>query len=404
MKNRRKALKAVGRSVYSCRKCGQCGNKVTGMVPYICPVREASPGFDHFYSRGKIVIARGLLEGELEPSRELAEVIYSCTLCGNCMLKCGAVDRDTGGPLVDTVGIVEAMRSDFLEEHPEWVDDAYKAMLTATHQYDNPWGVPRSAKDKWIKKLSVPNALQTPSEVLLYAGCTTASNPALHTRAVKAAEILMKAQVDCAVLGKDEPCCGSVQRRIGAVAQADEMMNRNIRLFNKTGVKTIVTLCAGCANALKNDYGSGEEKLVANVLHIVEFLARLLKNGSLKPEKHLNRKVTYHDPCHLGRHMGVYDAPREVLNALPGVEVVERAATRENTICCGAGGGMRIFESGNFASKTGRAALESAAQTGAEALVSACPFCEMNLEAARTTTGSGPAVQDILDVVHETIF
>ena len=138
------------------------------------------------------------------------------------------------------------------------------------------------------------------------------------------------------------------------------MMNKNIELFNRTGCKTIVTLCAGCANALKNDYCRGEEKLKPKVLHIVEFLAQLLKTDKLRPVKKQSQKVTYHDPCHLGRHMGIYDAPREVLNALPGVELVERAATRENTICCGAGGGMRIFESGSLAGEIGRCAVESA--------------------------------------------
>ena len=398
------ALKAVSQSVYSCRKCGQCANKVTVKVPYICPVRELSPGFDHFHSRGKIVIARGLLEGVIKPSEELAEVVYSCTLCGNCMAKCGAIDQNTGGPLVDTVEIVEAMRSDFLDEHPEWVAVEYRNLLTTTRQYDNPWGVPRSAKGKWAKKVSLTNALKQKAEVLLFVGCTTASNPSLNPRVIKAAEILQKAGVDLAILGKDEPCCGSVQRRIGAVVQADEMMNKNIELFNRIGCTTIVTLCAGCANALKNDYARGREKLKPKVLHIVEFLAQLLKSDKLHPVKKQLLKVTYHDPCHLGRHMGMYDPPREVLNSLPGVELVERSATRENTICCGAGGGMRIFESGSLASEIGTSAVESAQDVGAETLVSACPFCEMNLEAASKGANSAVDVCDIIDLVHEAVI
>ncbi len=403
MADKKKALKAVSQSVYSCRKCGQCGNKVTDAVPYVCPVKETTPGFDHFYSRGKIVIAQGLLEGAIEPSKELAEVVYTCTLCGNCMTQCGAIDRDTGGPLVDTVGVVEALRTDFLEEHPEWVANEYKALLTATRQYDNPWGVPRSTKEKWAKKLSLPNALRNPSETLLFVGCTVASNPALNARAVKAAEILKKAGVAFAILGKDEPCCGSVQKRIGAVRQARDMVNNNIRLLHTTGCKTIVTLCAGCANALKNDYRLGAEKLKPNVLHIVELFAQLLKEDKLNPTKKKGSKVTYHDPCHLGRHMGIYDAPRDVLNALPGIELIERSATRENTICCGAGGGMRLFESGTLAEKIGQSALESASQTGAEVLVSSCPFCEMNLQTSSKTAAGSITVYDIIDLVYEAI-
>ncbi len=403
MADHNKALTSVSLSVYSCRKCGQCANKVTDAIPYICPIRETTSGFDHFYARGKNVIARGLLEGAVQPSKELAGVVYACTLCGNCMDKCGAIDQNTGMPLVDTVGIIEAMREDLLAEHPEWVDPAYKALLSTTQQYDNPWGVPRSVKGKWAKKLSLPNALQSQSEVLLFVGCTAASNPVLTERVVKAAEMLKKAGVNLAILGKDEPCCGSVQKRIGAAAQAKEMMNRNISLLNKTGCKTIVTLCAGCANALKNDYSHGKEKLKPRVIHLVEFLAQLIKQNKLKFSKKQIRKVTYHDPCHLGRHMGVYDAPREVLTALPGVELVERLATGKNTICCGAGGGMRIFESGTLAARIGEAAIESAAATGAEALVSACPFCEMNLEASAKALNSPMPIHDIIDLVYEAI-
>jgi heterodisulfide reductase subunit D len=403
MADNNKALKNVGLYVYSCRKCGQCANKVTDAIPYVCPVREKTPGFDHFYARGKNVIAQGLLEEEIEASKELAEVAYSCTLCGNCMDKCGAIDQNTGAPLVDSVKIVEAMREDLLTDHPEWVDPAYKALLTTTQQYDNPWGLPRSVKGKLEKKLSLPNALKKPPEVLLFVGCTAASNPIQTERVIRASEILKKADVNLAVLGKDEPCCGSVQKRVGASEQAREMMNKNIHLFNKTGCKTIVTLCAGCANALKNDYSNGEEKLKPRVYHIVEFLAQLIKQDKLKFSQKQNKKVTYHDPCHLGRHMGVYDAPREILKALPGVELVERTATRNNTICCGAGGGMRIFESGTLAVKIGEAAIESALQTGAEELVSACPFCEMNLEASGKALNSQMPVLDIIDLVYEAV-
>ena len=161
-------LKKVSQSLYSCRRCGMCGNKVAAGVPYVCPVRESTAGFDHFYARGKTVIARGLLEGKIEPSPELAEVIFSCTLCGNCQAQCGGVNQETGEPLVDTTGIVEAMRADFLESHPQWVSPAYKNVLNSTRQYANPWGLPRSAKEKSCKtKLS--------STLLSLAFCTKAT-------------------------------------------------------------------------------------------------------------------------------------------------------------------------------------------------------------------------------------
>jgi Fe-S oxidoreductase len=396
-------LKKFTQSLCSCRRCGMCGNKVAAGIPYICPVREATPGFEHFYSRGKTVIARGLLEGEVEPSEELAEVLFSCTLCGNCLTQCGSVDQETGEALVDTTGIVEAMRADFLENYPQWINPAHRNILNSTRQYDNPWGLPRLAKEKWAKKMKLKNAKKEPAPVLMFVGCTMALSQPLSERAGKAAEIMSRAKVDFAILGKDEPCCGSVQKKIGDVELASSMMKENIGLFNSLECETIVTLCAGCANMLKNEYTQAKVKLKPRVLHIVEFLPKLLKEGKLTLRDTLTLKVAYHDPCHLGRHMGVYGEPREILKALPGVELFERPATKENTICCGAGGGMRVFKSGDLAVTIGSAAVESAVQAGAEALVTACPFCEMNLESAAQSRTNQIPVFDIVDLVYEAL-
>ncbi|MBW1791223.1 MAG: (Fe-S)-binding protein [Deltaproteobacteria bacterium] len=398
-----KELEKVRRYIYNCRKCGVCVSKVDGKVPYVCPVKESTAGFDHFSSRGKTVIAQGLLEGEIEPSQELAEVIFSCTLCGNCMTQCGSINQDTGEALVDTNKIVEAMRADFLENHPEWIDPAYESVLHSTRQYNNPWGLPRTAKEKWAKKMKIKNARKEPAPVLLFIGCTMASSQELSPRARKAAEIMSKANVDFAILGKDEPCCGSVQKRIGDLELASKMMEENVNLFNSLGCETIVTLCAGCANMLKNDYRETKEKLKPRILHMVEFLPKLITEEKLKLVSKNFLKVSYHDPCHLGRHIGVYDEPRAILDALPGVDVIERPATKENTICCGAGGGMRIFASGSLAEKIGQATVQSAIEVGAEALVTACPFCEMNLEAAARNPKNQIPVYDIIDLVYEAL-
>jgi Fe-S oxidoreductase len=251
--------------------------------------------------------------------------------------------------------------------------------------------------------LKLKNAQKEPAPVLLFTGCTMASSQELSPRTRKAAEIMNAAQVDFAILGKDEPCCGSVQKRIGAVDLAREMMEENSNLFNSLGCEIIVTLCAGCANMLKNDYTQAKGKLKPKVFHIVEFLPKLIRKGKLQFKNKHPLKVAYHDPCHLGRHMGIYDEPRAILDALPGVDMIERKATKENTICCGAGGGMRIFESGSLAEKIGQTAVQSAIDVGAEALVTACPFCEMNLAAAARNPKGQIPVYDIIDLVYETL-
>jgi len=402
-KRQMKKLSAVKGYIYNCRKCGACGGKVTARVPYVCPVREATPGFEHFYSRGKIIIAQGMLEGSIAPSASLAEAMYSCTLCGNCMVQCGAIDQETGQPLVNTTKIVEAMRADLLGQNPELVDSAYRALLKSTRQYDNPWGVPRATKGKWTKGLGLKDAQKEQAPVLLFTGCTVPSNPSLLERAKKAAAILKKAGVDFAVLGQHEPCCGSVQKRIGDFELAREMMEKNISLFNATGCDTMVTLCAGCCSMLKNEYAEAETALKPKVLHFVEFLEKLIAKKKFSFPGNKSLSVAYHDPCHLGRHLGVFDAPREILQSLPGVKLVERAATRENTICCGAGGGMRIFSNGTIAEDIGVKAAMAAQQAGAEAIVTACPFCELNLSAAAKRLDSPLPVYDIIDLVSDAL-
>ncbi len=395
------SLRRCADTIYSCRSCGMCGNKMTAKVPYVCPLREATPGFDHFYARGKIVIARGLLEGALEMTSDLAEAAYGCMLCGNCMTQCGATDRATAEPLVDTVRIVEALRADLLRVHPEWVAEGYRSLLAATRQYDNPWGAPRSLREKWCKGLDLPRAPQAGCDVLLFAGCTIASTPALHERARKAVQVLRAAGINPAIMGRDEPCCASVQRRIGAADMAGDMVRANVEQLNAAGCSEIVALCAGCANMLAGDYRTAGLK--ARVCHIVPFLAALLEQGRLVPRNAYPHAVCYHDPCHLGRHMGIYDQPRAVLRALPGLSLVERTATRQNTLCCGAGGGMRVFESGTLSLDIAREGLASARKAGAEVMVSACPFCEINLDAAAQVLAEPMQVLDIIDLVHASV-
>ena len=396
-KSSMKELEKVRGYIYSCRKCGVCRYKMTGRVPYVCPVKKASPGFENFSSRGKMLLAQALLEGQIQPSAGLARAAYSCTLCGNCMTQCGATDPDTRKPLVDNTAVVEAMRADLLRECPDLIDEAYRRVLAQTRQYGNPWGMPRSARGKWAKGLKLKDAQKEPVEVLLFIGCTMSLNPELAVRAKKAAAVMQAAGVGVGILGAAEPCCGSVQKRIGDRELAEEMIEQNTALLNGLGSSVIITLCAGCCNMLKTEYAG----LTPKVYHLVEYLARLVKDQKIALTKNQQLTVAYHDPCHLGRHLGVFNPPRDILKALPGITLVERTATRENTICCGAGGGMRLFEGGAFAQDMGREAVRAARAAGAQAIVSACPFCETNLETAAQGLEAPMPVYDIIDLVYD---
>jgi heterodisulfide reductase subunit D len=394
-------LDKVKRSIYNCRQCGVCRYKMTSKVPYVCPVKKASPGFETFSSRGKLLLAMGLLEGEIEPSASLVKAAYSCTMCGNCMTQCGATDPDTSKPIVDNTAVVEALRADLLRGNPDLVDPAYHRVLASTRQFGNPWGMPRSARGKWLQGLDIKDAQKEKAVVLLFTGCTFALNAQLHARLRKAVAVLKLTGADLGTLGPAEPCCGSVQKRIGDRTLAADMVRDNVKLLNGLGCSTIITLCAGCCNMLRKDYVQGQEKLAPKVVHIVEYLSRLIRDKKLVLTKQQQLTVAYHDPCHLGRHLEVFDPPRTILNALPGITLVERRGTRENTICCGAGGGMRLFEGGAFAQDMGCEAVQAAREAGAEAIVSACPFCETNLETAAQMLEAPMPVYDIVDLVYD---
>ncbi|MGW8321301.1 MAG: (Fe-S)-binding protein, partial [Thermodesulfobacteriota bacterium] len=215
-------------------------------------------------------------------------------------------------------------------------------------------------------------------------------------------EVLERADVDFGILGKNEICCGSTVLRVGDDESFRKIRAKNLESLNRTSAKTIVTACAGCFSTLTHEY---KEDLKAEVKHIVEFVDDLIQEGKLTFTKSLDLEVTYHDPCHVGRYCGIYDAPRNILKALPGVTFTEMQRIREWSWCCGAGGGCRTAYPEEIAGFAAEARLEEAFETGARTLVTCCPFCEQNLgeNAKRTFERFGIQVRDIMDLVYEAL-
>jgi heterodisulfide reductase subunit D len=214
-------------------------------------------------------------------------------------------------------------------------------------------------------------------------------------------ELLKKANVDFKLLGKDEWCCGSVLLRTGNLETAKEVAEHNIEAFKKAESTQVLTSCAGCYRTLKKDYEKMFGKRDFEVIHIVDFLEKLIEDGKLKfPQA--NMKVTYHDPCHLGRHSDVYESPRKILNSIPGLELMEMTRNRKNAGCCGAGGGVRsAFK--ELSDKMADERLKEAEETGAEVLTSACPFCTFALRDAAKRNGSKIRVLDLPELLLEIV-
>ena len=268
--------------------------------------------------------------------------------------------------------------------------------------------------------------------MLFYAGCRNSYDPELLKNARAAVQILLEAGVDLGILGDHERCCGGRIYNMGYREEFTRLAQANIAAWKKAGVKTIVTSCSDGYHAFKRLYpelGSQVE-----VLHTVEYIDRLVKGGKLRLHHKIPLTVTYHDPCHLGRQgepyvpwegiekkiqgqiivyepkkpryngaWGIYDPPRDVLKSIPGVELVEMERIREYSWCCGAGGGVREAYP-DYSSWTASERIVEAKATGAEALVTACPWCERNFRDALVAQGNDMKVLDIIELVQQAIY
>ncbi len=234
---------------------------------------------------------------------------------------------------------------------------------------------------------------------IYFPGCTATYRMTQISEA--AVKIMKKGGVEFTVLGEDEWCCGSVMLRTGNKPEALELIEHNLEALEKAGADRVVTTCSGCYKTISHDYKEEKGELDFEVVHLPALVKELLDQGKLK-FKPSDAKVTYHDPCHLGRHMGMFDIPREVIKAVPGIELVEMARSREFARCCGAGGGML---SGNkeISNAIGQDRINEAAATGASILTTPCPFCTLHLLAQAKEAGLDIRVLDFSEFVLENL-
>ena len=405
IQNSLKNLSEVKDAALSCVQCGQCrvANWPSKGVFYVCPVynTDITPKFDPFFARGKGIILRGLFWGDLELSQEISDIIFQCTLCGSCYEFCFDAHNDNFEFVThrwtDHVKVYEALRADLVEAG--FPIESQVPMNKAMVELLNPYERDNKDKVEWTEKLEfkVKDASSEQAEYLYFVGCTAALTPVIQTVAINTAEILKKLGIDFSVFGENEVCCGSVAMRTGDRNAFEAVAKKNIELFKKSGIKKIITSCAGCYRTLKKDYGERLENI--EILHTVEFLDDLLNQGNISIKK-LDINTTYHDPCHIGRHMGVYDAPRRILNKISNF--IEIKTNREGAMCCGAGGGVRKgFPELSLEMAKNR--VKEAEDTGAQYLVSTCPFCYRNLSDAINALNSDLKMVDLVELFLESL-
>lgn len=352
---------------------------------------------------GLVKILRRLLnirEVTEEMMLTFAQNLYECSTCGQCQVVCPAN--------IDTVNLWEDIRR-LVVEAGYGPLDSQKILVKSVKSYDNPWQQPRQARTKWARRAKKDNLIpalprdikKTEAKILLFFGCTAVYNANVWQIAINTVNILEKLDIDYGCLGGDEKCCGSVMLRMGD-SEFGRIASDNINMFNSLGIDLLVTSCAGCFKTIKEDYAQ-VAPMNFEVLHIVEYLQGLIEEGQLQFTHPLEKRVTYHDPCHLGRAAGVFDAPRQVMRAIPGLELVEMNRIYEYSRCCGAGGGVKAGFP-EIQTKMSLKRIQEAESVGADELISACPFCYAGLQVGITAMGSSLKMKDVTSLVTESLF
>jgi len=393
-------LEKVRDIIEACYRCGDCRIQFRPAVGryQVCPVYEAVPGkWEPFFARGKMVLANGLLKGEIKPSQELADMIFQCMICGSCKSSCNvSYHPSLPHPLsqiMDQPKVWEALRAELVRAG--FIIPKHAEIFENCERYNNPYAEEHEGRISWIPENRV---FPEEAENVLFMGCTESYR--MPEILLNIMQILDYAQVDYTVLGLSEWCCGSIAFRTGNQELAQRLATHNYEGFQKAKAIRIITHCAGCYRTLKLDYPSLIQEFKFEIVHITEFIQDLIEKGALKLTKAVNKKVTYHDPCHLGRHMQIYDAPRYIFNHIPGLELVEMQRIKENAWCCGAGGGVKSGFS-ELALDIAKQRIKEAIETDAETIVTTCPFCLRNLEDAAKALGSECSIEvlDFLELV-----
>jgi Fe-S oxidoreductase len=301
------------------------------------------------------------MRGELEWSESLAKALYSCSTCHNCVQSCKFSFNK------DIVNIILGAREEMVSNG--LVLPKVARFFKSIELYGNPYREPRGSRGKWAENTGIPS--YRGQEFLLYIGCVGSFDEKAQKSARALGEVLLKAGISFGILGAEEECDGNESLLLGERRIFEMLMEKNLTLFDRLGVKKVITLSPHSYHALKNYYPNKFE-----VCHYTQILRDLISQGRLSLTDKLNARVTYHDPCFLGRHNAEYEAPRQVLKAIPGFELVEMERNRENSFCCGGGSGNFYTDFfGGGENSPARIRVREVMETGADILAVACPVC-----------------------------
>lgn len=382
--------KSIVKDLDACLQCGYCRE--------VCPVFEQDP-WESASPRGKVYMLKQLdrsglmdrilsiFEREVKVTDEFVRRVYWCTSCGMCEEECH----------------VEIPFPELWEEVKGWLVEqgvapleAHKAFLSRIGSVRNPFAEPESTRGDWADEFK----LSPEPEVMYFVGCTESYR--MQKIAKSTAIVLQTAGVPFNMMGDEEWCCTSPLLRTGQSSLTESFAEHTQELMRRSGAKVMLTACAGCMATIKRDHTKAIGPLGYEVMHVSQYADRLIEEGRLKFERTVPRKVTYHDPCHLGRHAGVFEPPRNVIKAIPGIELVEMPRNRQKSRCCGAGAGFKA-QFNEYAVNIAADRVQEAIDVGAEQMITTCPFCAVNLNAGAKQLGVRLPTIDLMQLVLEAL-
>lgn len=365
-----------GDSFKLCYQCGKCD--------VVCPWNQVRN-----FSMRKLVRGATFGMSEIE-----GEDIWLCTTCGKCSKVC---PRDV--KQVEAGIALRRIANEYGVYPPS--ADPIRSIRSSLNGEGNPFMEDRSKRGDWAEGHSVKEFTED-MEILYYPGCYLSYDPRLKKVAAATANILNKAGVNFGILGSKENCCGESIRKAGDEKLFKHLAKENIKTFIDNGVKKILVSSPHCYHTFKNEYP--EFQVHFEVVHMAQYILELINEGRLELTKDYAKKVTYHDPCYMGRHNGIYDEPRNVLQKISALELTEMSDSKENSLCCGGGGG-RIWMDTQKGERFSDIRLEQAIETKADVLVTTCPYCIVNFEDSLLSSKDSEAIKikDITEIIQEVI-
>jgi glycolate oxidase len=346
----------VDNEILACIQCGFCHGG--------CPT-YATTKLESLNARGRITLAYNMLTDQIKPSEDLAQRLYQCMVCLNCKYTCPAG--------VDLSKVIHSARQRLVQEG--YLPDIHKKLIESIAEYGNPFTEPADKRTDVFPKNFVK---KDTAETLLFLGCVSSYQDLKIIPSMM--KIVDAAGEDYTALGQDEVCCGYLSYLVGDMDAFGKFREQAAERIKSSGAKTLVMTCAGCYKTFHDLYPKyGTDLGDVRVLHAIEYVDEAIKDGKLAFKDDAKEiKAAYHDPCDIGRHMQMYEPPREVIQALPGVELIEFPMNRNLAKCCGGGGGVKAFDnplSGDIAFDR----VLQGAKVGADTVVSACPSCKNSL-------------------------